>query len=333
LRPRLIDPGIWQDERFAPLSIEAKLLYFGFITLCDDYGKVKATKAELKMKLYPWGNYDYDRMGKASKELLTVDLIVSYDKDHYFAPSWFDHQGIKFFTKSKIYDVPDSVLKRYPNYREDSADARMRGKHNRRLRRVESSIDKPIEGWTPDTLVEAIELDAELKDNKFKTGLIVALGQHYEEDLSANQIKGYLDVMSRYTDKQCELCIPTVRKKFGKVLPFPDKLEKNLKSMFGEGVSRAMRDDVSTVKYHFSKADIAEVQIFLEGLSEKRRANVMNWTWGYLAEIAGGEDNLPMVINTVYGDMDMKWERVEGIWKHIRNNVKTVKEEEYNAKD
>jgi hypothetical protein len=321
MRPRLIDPGIWQDERFAPLSIDAQLLFFGIITLSDDYGKVKATESEFKMKLHPWGNYELDRLKKALRELLTVDLVVRYNTDHYFSPNWFEHQGLNYFSKSKVFDPPDSILEKYPDYAEASANARMQNKHTRKLRKINEVIDRPEGGWSIESLVEAIDTDMELLDEKFKTGLIVSLGSHYNEDLNTSQVKDYLSVMERYTDEQCKNAIHSVRKKYGTAIPFPDKVEERLKQMFGEGVSRIIRTDIANVKYLFSKAKIVEVQEFLKSLDVKRRAEVMRWVWVYLAELTGGEDNLPVVINTVYGDMDMKWERVQGIWEHVRDNA------------
>lgn len=328
LRPRLIDPKIWGDERFAPLSIGAKTIYFGFICLSDDYGKINATKQELRMRLFPWGNYDFESMTKALAELLTVDLIVEYDTDHYFIPEWFVDQSMRFFARSKIYDVSDKILKRHPEYALASATARMKGKHDRKLKKVEESINRPLDGWTPETIVEAMELDSDLKADKAKAEMVTSLAQHYGVDLNASQIKDYLDVMERYSYRQCKDCMPVIRQRFGTAIPFPDKLEMQLRQMFGQGMSVESRGDISKVKGLFKTAMVGEIQVFLEEISEERRAVLMSWVWTYLAELADGEDNLPVLINDIYGDMDMKWERVQGIWEHMRSNVKPILKED-----
>ena len=322
MRPRLIDPGIWQDKQFAPLSIDAQQLFFGFITLADDYGKVKASESELKMRLHPWGNYSLENITIALKELLTTDLVVCYHEDHYFVPSWFEHQTIRFPARSKIHDVPDDFLKMHKKYREAAADARMKSRHPNKPLKVKKAMERPEGGWTHENWEQAIDLDQELNKDKVKSNTVLDLAKHYSEDLSAVQIKEYLDVMERYSSKQCKSCVARLKKKYGgKAIPYPDKLESELHEMFGDGASIEAQANLTEVKSLLSRSYIVETQEFLSSLNEKQRAGVMSWVWSYLAKLAGGEDNLPVIINNIYGDMDMKWERVHGIWEHIRANT------------
>lgn len=320
MRPRLIDPNIWQDDRFAPLSIDAKLLFFGLITIADDYGKVKATRPELTMKLFPWGNYSVDKTGSALKELLTVDLIVEYEDGLFFAPAWFEHQTLRYFSRSKIYDISDDVLDKFEAYRDSADDVRFQSKHKKKERKGKTS--RPLCGWTEKSLVKAIDADIQDTKDKRKVEILQRLAGKYDETLTNTQIDTYLEVMELYNDRQCEKCMNKIIKKFGKSIPFPDKVEALLLEMFGTGVSTETQIDISDIRQLLFAGKARRTQELLHSFSESRRAGVMPVVWGFLAKKAGGEDNLPVVINDIYGDMDMKWERIQGICDYITNRKK-----------
>ena len=76
-RKRQIDPDIWTSEQFINLSIEARLMFIGMISLADDEGRLKGNSLYLKTNLYPADNYTTDKIKKWRDEVIN-QLLTHY---------------------------------------------------------------------------------------------------------------------------------------------------------------------------------------------------------------------------------------------------------------
>ena len=55
---RMIDCGMWQNERFAEMPMGARLLQIGMINHADDQGRLKANPAWLRAQIFPYDNME-----------------------------------------------------------------------------------------------------------------------------------------------------------------------------------------------------------------------------------------------------------------------------------
>ncbi len=54
MKKRMLDGGIWANEKFAELPCMARLLQIGLINLADDQGRIKAHPSYLRSQLFPY---------------------------------------------------------------------------------------------------------------------------------------------------------------------------------------------------------------------------------------------------------------------------------------
>ena len=80
-RKRQIDPDIWTSEQFINLSLEARLMFIGLISLADDEGRLKGNPLYLKTNLYPADNYTTDKINKWRDEVINQLLTRLYHVD------------------------------------------------------------------------------------------------------------------------------------------------------------------------------------------------------------------------------------------------------------
>lgn len=77
-RIRSIHPGLWTDERFASVSMAARLLFIGIWNECDDQGLFEWSPLKLKMRLLPADHVDAAQL---LIELAAAGMILSYEVD------------------------------------------------------------------------------------------------------------------------------------------------------------------------------------------------------------------------------------------------------------
>lgn len=75
-RIRSVHPGIWTDERFVSVSAQARLLWIGLWSECDDEGAFDWSPLKIKMRLAPADNWD---MVPLLEELEAAGLVKSYE--------------------------------------------------------------------------------------------------------------------------------------------------------------------------------------------------------------------------------------------------------------
>jgi len=108
----MIDPGIWQSEDFASLSIIARLTFIGMFSNADDEGRGRAKPVYIKSVIYP---YDEDLrvsdIEKALSEISTKMSVTFYSNDgneYYSLNNWTSWQRVDKPQASKI-PTPESV--------------------------------------------------------------------------------------------------------------------------------------------------------------------------------------------------------------------------------
>lgn len=75
-RIRSVHPGLWTDERFASVSMAARLLFIGIWNECDDQGSFEWSPIKLKMRILPADSVD---AGELLAELEAVGNILAYE--------------------------------------------------------------------------------------------------------------------------------------------------------------------------------------------------------------------------------------------------------------
>ena len=115
MRIRTIKPEFWESESLGRVSREARLLFIGLFSCCDDSGRTRAASRLLASRLFP---YDLDAINKIDgwlQELSTEGCIRVYrvDGETYLdIPKWLSHQKIDRPSESKLpkFDESSRVL-------------------------------------------------------------------------------------------------------------------------------------------------------------------------------------------------------------------------------
>jgi hypothetical protein len=105
MRIRTIKPEFWQSESLSRISREARLLFIGLFSACDDSGKTRAASRFLASLLFPYDDDAPKAIEGWLKELEKEGCIRRYvvDGNTYLdIPKWRDHQKIDKPSASKL---------------------------------------------------------------------------------------------------------------------------------------------------------------------------------------------------------------------------------------
>ena len=105
-RIRTIKPDFWSDEKIVELTPLARLLFIGLWNFSDDFGNSEASRAQVKMRIFPADTIDVEPL---IEELKTFELISEYavDRKNYFnIRNFTKHQFINRPSKTKAYPPP-----------------------------------------------------------------------------------------------------------------------------------------------------------------------------------------------------------------------------------
>lgn len=126
------------SESIGRLSREARLLFIGLWSSCDDYGRTRAASRFLASLLYA---YDEDAVSKIDTwlgELVANRMVRLYEHDgsrYLDIPKWFEHQKIDRPTASKLpaFDASSRGLAspREPSCEEQGTGNRDQGTGNK----------------------------------------------------------------------------------------------------------------------------------------------------------------------------------------------------------
>jgi len=112
MRIRSIKPEFWESESLGSVSREARLLFVGLFTCCDDSGRTRASSRLLASRLFPYDNDAVKLLPKWLDELRAKGCVRLYQVDgesYLDIPKWLTHQKIDKPSASKL-----------PEFREDS---------------------------------------------------------------------------------------------------------------------------------------------------------------------------------------------------------------------
>lgn len=117
MRIRSIKPEFWESESLGKVSRDARLLFIGLFSCCDDVGRARASSRLLASRLFPYDEDAFKRLPAWISELEKQGCIRLYQVDgesYLDIPKWQNHQKI---------DKPSaSKLPSFDEVREDSRD-------------------------------------------------------------------------------------------------------------------------------------------------------------------------------------------------------------------
>ena len=109
-RKRMIDPEIWENQRFGEMSLMARFLWIGLISHADDEGKGKASPSLLKRNIFGFDSTvratDIEKTLTELSSKMSITLYEINGEKFYKLDKWFSWQSIQKPKKSKIPDPP-----------------------------------------------------------------------------------------------------------------------------------------------------------------------------------------------------------------------------------
>lgn len=110
MRIRSIKPEFWESESLGRVSREARLLFIGLFSCCDDHGRARASSRLLASRLYPYDDDALKKLPAWIEELQKERCIRLYkvnDECYLDIPKWLNHQKIDKPSASKLPSFDD----------------------------------------------------------------------------------------------------------------------------------------------------------------------------------------------------------------------------------
>jgi len=111
MRIRSIKPEFWESESLGRVSREARLLFIGLFSCCDDHGRARASSRLLASRLYPYDDDALKKLPAWIEELEKERCIRLYKvngESYLDIPKWLNHQKIDKPSASKLPPFDDS---------------------------------------------------------------------------------------------------------------------------------------------------------------------------------------------------------------------------------
>lgn len=105
MRIRSIKPEFWESESLGRVSREARLLFIGLFSCCDDHGRARASSRLLASRLFPYDDDALKKLPSWIAELQKEGCIRLYkanDETYLDIPKWLNHQKIDKPSASKL---------------------------------------------------------------------------------------------------------------------------------------------------------------------------------------------------------------------------------------
>jgi len=112
-RIRTIKPEAWQDERVGDLSLGARLLWLGLITMADDDGRLRELPTLIAGHVFPYDDVPPGRLQKWLREVAESGMVTRYEvggKRYIAFPTWTEHQRVDRPSPSDLPPPPDSPI-------------------------------------------------------------------------------------------------------------------------------------------------------------------------------------------------------------------------------
>jgi hypothetical protein len=110
MRIRSIKPEFWESENLSKVSREARLLFIGLFSCCDDVGRARASSRLLASRLFPYDEDAFKKLPNWISELEKQGCIRLYQVDgesYLDIPKWQNHQKIDKPSASKLPPFDD----------------------------------------------------------------------------------------------------------------------------------------------------------------------------------------------------------------------------------
>ena len=110
MRIRSVKPEFWESESLSKVSREARLLFIGLFSCCDDVGRARASSRLLASRLFPYDEDAFKRLPVWISELEKQGCIRLYQVDgesYLDIPKWANHQKIDKPSASKLPSFDD----------------------------------------------------------------------------------------------------------------------------------------------------------------------------------------------------------------------------------
>lgn len=110
MRIRTIKPEFWESENLGNVSREARLLFIGLFSSCDDHGRTRASSRILASRLFPYDDDALKLLPKWLKELESKNCVRIYEVEgetYLDIPKWLNHQKIDKPSASKLPSFAD----------------------------------------------------------------------------------------------------------------------------------------------------------------------------------------------------------------------------------
>lgn len=111
MRIRSIKPEFWESESLGKVSREARLLFIGLFSCCDDVGRARASSRLLASRLFPYDDDAFKKLPAWIAELERQGCIRIYQvggETYLDIPKWLNHQKIDKPSASKLPSFEDS---------------------------------------------------------------------------------------------------------------------------------------------------------------------------------------------------------------------------------
>jgi hypothetical protein len=198
MRIRSIKPEFWESESLGRVSREARLLFIGLFSCCDDVGRARASSRLLASRLYPYDDDAFKKLPAWISELQQEGCIRLYQVDgetYLDIPKWLNHQKIDKPSASKLPSF-DDVREGSRGFEKDCLGTGNREEEQGKEQvapkspwEVSFGVELP-ESLRTDSCLQAVKLwlqyKAEKREGYKKTGLATSLTKWSREFTAAD---------------------------------------------------------------------------------------------------------------------------------------------------
>ena len=195
MRIRSIKPEFWESESLGKVSREARLLFIGLFSCCDDVGRARASSRLLASRLFPYDDDAFKRLPGWMAELEKQGCIRIYvvDGESYLdLPKWANHQKIDKPSISKLPSFFDDTREGSRGFEKNSLGT---GNGNREEEQEEDSADK-----SPGVCFQKPTMSPDLEAFRLRIGAMVR--RRPTTHWSSKEIKALKEVFELNTPEE-----------------------------------------------------------------------------------------------------------------------------------
>lgn len=165
-RPRIrtIKPEMWQDEKVGGLSVGARLLFVGLISMADDEGRFRALPAAIVGHCFPYDDDAARKLDRWLAEIESTGMLVRYEVDgkpYAAIKGWSRHQKVNRPSPSDL--PPPPSRNGHGSLTEDSVNAQG-ARTDRSLSHAQARVpirsDHVVEGPTSASPSKSVDAEA-----------------------------------------------------------------------------------------------------------------------------------------------------------------------------